>query len=75
MKKNAYNEDTYREFVSTWQVAPSLTEASKRLKLQPRKASVIAAFLRRHGVKLKRFPRGKSVNYVALNALAERSAK
>jgi hypothetical protein len=75
MKKTAYNQATYRKFVTKWQEAGTLMEASSKLKIKPRNASVIASFLRRHGVALKLFPRGRSVDYAGLKTLAIKAGK
>lgn len=64
--------DDYEKFVTTWQNSSTLDEAAKQFGIPRRKASTTAAFLRRRGVTIKRFPRGKVVDYLGLNVIAKK---
>lgn len=75
MKKPVTGDEAYRKFVTVWQTAETLDKAAMRLRMLPRKASVTASFLRRRGVKLKCFPRGKTVDYAELKTLALQQVK
>ena len=63
-------------FVTAWQMATSPADAARRLGIRPINASQRASYMRKLGVKLKKFPtpilRTRKPDIGALNAIVTR---
>lgn len=72
MTKTNQSDD---QFVVAWQESATLAEASKRVAMEPRAASLRAFRLRELGVPLRKFVRGVAVDVEGLTELARKTAQ